>query len=149
MELPETKLELDIETYLDDSYISDRHHKVDIYRRLADARTLDDVERIREEVIDRFGRMPQSGTNLVEASAVKIAASLLEIEKVRMKKGKAALQFAEGRMLTRHQIETFRKATDCPLEFSVVGQATIFLDLGQVHADQRLSYLRGVLSKVS
>lgn len=148
IELPETKLELDIETYLDDSYINDRHHKVDIYRRLADARTLDDVERIREEVIDRFGRMPQSGANLVEATAVKIAASLLEIEKVRMKKGKAALQFAEGRMLTRHQIETFRKATDCPLEFSVVGQATIFLDLGQVHVDQRLSYLRGVLSKV-
>ncbi len=148
IELPETKLELDIETYLSDSYINDRHHKVDIYRRLADARTLDDVERIREEVSDRFGRMPQSGVNLVEATAVKIAASLLEIDKVRLKRGKAVLQFAEGRMLTRHEIETFRKATDCPLEFSVVGQAAVFLDLGQVHVDQRLNYLRGVLCKV-
>jgi transcription-repair coupling factor (superfamily II helicase) len=148
VELPQTRLELDIETYLSDGYINDRHHKVDLYRRLADARTLDDVERIRDEMTDRFGRMPQSATNLIEATAVKIAASLLQIEKVRIKRGRAVLQFAEGHMLTRHVIETFRKATDCPLEFSVVGQATTFMDLGPVHVDQRLSYLRGVLCKV-
>ncbi|PWB74595.1 transcription-repair coupling factor [candidate division GN15 bacterium] len=146
--LPETKLELDIETYLADGYVNDRQHKVDIYRRLADSRNLDDVERIRDEVTDRFGRMPQSAANLIEATAVKIAASLLEIEKVRMHGGIAHLFFREDRKLTRSEVEALRKGTDCPMEFSLIGIPRITIDLTSVSAIDRLSHLRGLLGKV-
>ncbi|MFH1687072.1 MAG: transcription-repair coupling factor [bacterium] len=146
--LPETKLELDVETFLSDDYINDRHHKVDIYRRLADCRNLDEVEKIREEVIDRFGSMPQSAVNLVDATAVKISAAMLELEKVKLRSGKVNLLFTKDRRLTRHEVEAFRRATDQPLEFGLVGRAKITLDLGQIAADNRLSYLRGVLGKI-
>jgi len=148
LELPQTKLELDVETHLAAEYVNDRHHKVDIYRRLADSRTLDEVEAIRDEVTDRFGAPPQSAVNLIEATAAKIAASMIDIEKIRLKKGKATLLFSEGKLLQRHEIEAFRKSTDCPLEFSVVGQATVFVDLRAVNENQRLAYLRGLLCKI-
>ena len=146
--LPETKFELDMETFLSDEYIGDRHHKVDVYRRLADCRNLDEVEKIREEVIDRFGSMPESAVNLVDATAVKISAAMLELEKVKLRNGMVNLFFTKNRQLTRHEVESFRRATDQPLEFGLVGRAQIKLDLGQVAATDRLAYLRGVLGKI-
>ncbi len=146
--LPEVKLELDYELHISDAYVSDRHQKVDVYRRLADARTLDDVEKIRDEVTDRFGRMPLSTVNLIEATAVKIAAAALEIEKVRLKSGRAKLVFNEGRQLNRSEVEAFRKATDCPLSFDLAGCSTIKIDLGAINVDKRLNYLRNVLCKI-
>jgi len=148
IELPETRLESDIEIHLPDSYVNDPQHKVDIYRRLANSRTLDDVEHIREEVIDRFGKPPTSAVNLFEATAVKISASLLEIEKVTVRSGRVQMFFAENHKLTRHEVESLRKATDHPLEFSLIGHPRIDLDLAQVNKDERLAYLRGLLGKV-
>ena len=146
--LPEAKLELDYELHISDAYVDDRHQKVDVYRRLADARSLDDVEKIRDELIDRFGRMPQSTVNLIEATAVKLAAAALCIEKVRMKSGRAQLTFNKGRQLTRCEVESFRKATDCPMSFDLAGRVGIGLDLGRVNIETRLNYLRNVLCKI-
>ena len=115
---------------------------------MADARTVDDVEKIRGEVTDRFGRMPASTVNLIEATAVKIAAAALEIENVRLKSGRAKLVFKEGRQLTRSEVESFHKATDCPLSFDLAGRATISIDLSAINVDTRLNYLRNVLGKI-
>ncbi|MCP4684580.1 MAG: transcription-repair coupling factor [bacterium] len=148
IELPETRLESDIETHLPDTYVNDPQHKVDIYRRLANSRTLDDVENIREEVVDRFGKPPQSATDLFEATAVKISASLLEIEKVTVRSGQVRMFFSEEHKLTRHEVESLRKGTDLPLEFSLIGHPRIDLDLAQINQHERLAYLRGLLGKV-
>ncbi len=146
--LPETKLELDVETHLSDQYVNDRHQKVDIYRRLADATNLDQVEQLRDEVTDRFGRMPQAATNLFDAAAAKISAAMLELEKVKLRGTRANLFFIEGRQLTRAEVEGFRRATDQPMEFGLVGRAQITIDLGQIRDVDRLSYLKGVLAKI-
>lgn len=147
-ELPETKLELNVETHIPDAYVNDSQQKVDVYRRIADCRSLHDLEHIREEVEDRFGRLPESTVQLFDAAAVKIAAAIVGIEKVKLRSGKANLFFAESHQLTRHQVESFRKATDCPMEFSLVGHPRIDLDLGPINSHERLQYLRAVLSRV-
>ncbi|MEA3297101.1 MAG: transcription-repair coupling factor [candidate division Zixibacteria bacterium] len=148
MRLPEVKLELDMEVHISDAYINDRQQKVAVYRNLADARTLDEVEKIRDEITDRFGKLPQSANNLIEATAVKISASMLDIEIVRLKNGRATLFFNEGRTLERREVESFRRATDQPLEFSLAGKAQIMTDLLQIAEKNRLNYLRGLLGKI-
>jgi len=146
--LPETRLEIDVEIYLPDDYVNDRQQKVDIYRRLADSRTLEQVEKTRDEITDRFGNPPSSAVNLFDAAAVKIEAARLDIEKVRLRQGMVDIVFVKDRTLTRDEVESFRKATDCPMEFSFAGQSRITLDLSRIKENQRLSYLRGVLGKV-
>ncbi|MDD5426191.1 MAG: transcription-repair coupling factor [candidate division Zixibacteria bacterium] len=146
--LPETKLEMNIEIYLPDYYITDSRHKVDIYRRLADCYNLDQVEKIREEITDRFGHLPPSAVNLFEATAVKILAGMLGMKKVRIRDGRVTMRFSEEHPLTRKEIEAFRHATDQPLEFSLFGQTVITLDLSQINEQRRLNYLRGILVRV-
>jgi transcription-repair coupling factor (superfamily II helicase) len=146
--LPETKVDLDMELHLSSQYVTDRQQKVDIYRRLANARSLDEVENIRDEVTDRFGKLPQSAVNLLDATAVKISAAMLEIEKVRMRDGIVTLTFKKDRQLTRPEVESFRRATDHLMEFSLAGQAQVTIDLSQVAEIERLVYLRGVLGRI-
>ena len=146
--LPDTKLEMNIEIYLPDNYVNDNQHKVDIYRRLADSVNLDTVEKIRDEITDRFGRPPQSAVNLIEAAAVKILAAMLGMEKVVIRNGRVTLVFDNERQLTRAEVEAFRRATDQPLEFSLFNQTQIMIDLSQIKENDRLAYLRGILAKV-
>lgn len=146
--LPDTRLEMDIEIYLPDDYIGDNAHKVEIYRRLADSRTLDNVEEIRDEITDRFGSPPNSVVNLFDATAVKILAATQEMEWVRIRQGMVQLHYAAERKLTRPEVESYRRATDRPLEFSLVGDPIISIDLGQINEHERLAYLRGVLGKL-
>ncbi|MBD3402079.1 transcription-repair coupling factor [candidate division GN15 bacterium] len=146
--LPDTRLELDEELFLPETYVNDNQQKVEIYRRVADCRNLDELERLRDEITDRFGRPPQSAVNLFDAAGVKICAALLDLEKVTMRSGRVNLFFEENHQLSRAEVEAFRGATDQPMEFSLLGHARITLDLGQINRDTRLAYLRGVLSKV-
>ena len=146
--LPETKLETDLEIHLPDRYVNDNQQKVDIYRRLADSRSLDEVEKIRDEVTDRFGRPPQSAVNLFDAAAVKISAALIQIEKLSLRNGTAHMFFAEDKKLTRSEVESLRGATDCPMEFSLIEHPRITVDLSGVAPENRLSTLRGILGKV-
>ncbi|MFQ5499709.1 MAG: transcription-repair coupling factor [Candidatus Zixiibacteriota bacterium] len=144
--LPETRLEIDIETHLSDEYVTDRQNKVDIYRRLADARNLDTVEALREEVTDRFGRIPQSAVNLFDAAAVKISAAMLDVEKIVIRDGRVQIRFADGRMLQRTEVESMRRATDCPMEFSFSPRTEIRLDMTKIDRNTRLPLLRSLLN---
>jgi transcription-repair coupling factor (superfamily II helicase) len=146
--LPETKIETDIVMHLSDEYINDRQHKVDLYRRLADSRTLEEVEKIREEITDRFGRMPQAAVNLVDGTALKVAASLLEVEKVKLRSGRAVIEFNGNKKLERKEIESMRRVCDAPMEFSFADVNTVTIDLGGLKQTERLNYLKNVLSNV-
>jgi transcription-repair coupling factor (superfamily II helicase) len=145
---PETKLETDIEMYLDSSFINDRQHKVEIYRRLADSTSVDTITSIREEVTDRFGKLPQSATNLFDGTLVKVLASNIDIEKVKVKQGMVNLFFKEDRMLKRSEVESIRKATESPLEFSLTGSVQIIIDMIEIDEIKRLSELSTILESI-
>jgi len=131
---------------LSDNYVNDRQQKVDLYRRLADSRTLDDVEKIRDEITDRFGRMPQEAVNLIDGTALKVAASVLEVEKIKFRSGRAVIQFAETKKLTRKEVESLRQASDAPMEFRFADKNEVMIDLGAVNSNDRLVYLKKILS---
>lgn len=145
---PETKLETDIEMFLDSNYINDRQHKVEIYRRLAECTSVEEIDTARNEIIDRFGKLPQSAKNLFDGISVKILASNLDIEKVKVKKGIVNLFFKQDRMLKRNEVEGVRKATECPLEFSLTGNAQIIIDMTEINEIKRLSELSTILESI-
>jgi transcription-repair coupling factor (superfamily II helicase) len=143
---PDTSIELDLELFLSDEYVNDRQQKVDIYRRVADAKSIAAIESIREEVTDRFGRMPQSAVNLFDATAVKALASERMIEKVKLRKGLVTILFKEGRKLERREVEALRHTSDKPMEFSFAGRTQIGVNLTSLGEFERLGHLRMLLA---
>jgi transcription-repair coupling factor (superfamily II helicase) len=59
-----TQLNLGVDTRIPDEYIFDMSQRLRTYKRIASARSDEELERIREEVADRYGRLPDSVGNL-------------------------------------------------------------------------------------
>lgn len=59
-----TQLNLGVETRIPDEYISDTGQRLRSYKRIASARSDDELKAIREEIADRYGRIPETVENL-------------------------------------------------------------------------------------
>jgi transcription-repair coupling factor (superfamily II helicase) len=89
---PEPRLLTDWSAYLPDDYVPDEHEKLDVYRRLAEARTLDAVDELTLEMLDRFGQLPPPAVALFELRRLRVlgAGALAEALRVFHKPPQAA-----------------------------------------------------------
>lgn len=67
----ECKVELPITAHLSPEYVPSDRLRLDLYRRLADARESADIDAIREELIDRFGALPPEAERLVRVARLR------------------------------------------------------------------------------
>jgi transcription-repair coupling factor (superfamily II helicase) len=146
--LPDTKLEGSLDLYLPDNYVNIKQQKVDIYRRLSDCYRLDDIEALREEVIDRFGRMPDQATQLFDGAGLRLAAAITGAEKVKVDRLRITVEYPPAVEFTRSDIEAIRKAVDVPLEFSMMGGFKFTADLSAIKSNDRLPYMRKALDAI-
>jgi len=58
-ELNEVRIELPVDAHLPHDYISSERLRLEMYKRLAEVRADEDVDLIREELLDRYGAPPQ------------------------------------------------------------------------------------------
>ena len=77
-----TEINLHAPALLPESYCGDVNERLSLYKRLATARTLDDLIEIQEELIDRFGKLPEPAQALIETHRLRIIAEPLGVIKI-------------------------------------------------------------------
>lgn len=77
--IPEPSIEIGVDAYLPDTYVSDPRQKIEVYKRLVSARSLKEVEDLAEEAEDRFGPPPEPVMRLVQLSRVRVLAKELRL----------------------------------------------------------------------
>jgi transcription-repair coupling factor (superfamily II helicase) len=82
--LPEPRLLTDWSAYLPDDYVPDEHDKLNLYRRLADARSLDELDDLTLELLDRFGQLPPPAVALFELRRLRLLGAGGEVESLRV-----------------------------------------------------------------
>lgn len=65
------KVELPITAHLSPDYVPSDRLRLDLYRRLADARESSAIDAIRDELIDRFGELPPEAERLVRVARLR------------------------------------------------------------------------------
>lgn len=75
IDLPETSVEFDESALLPSHYISDNVERLNLYRKLSQAKTEEEVDEWEKEIEDRFGKAPKEAQYLIKGSRVKIYAS--------------------------------------------------------------------------
>lgn len=81
--------------FIPESYVEDQRERLNFYRRLSFCRSDESVEMIREELIDRFGRIPIEVDRLLEVIKVKIILTKLSIQKFEETPSQLVLTFDE------------------------------------------------------
>ncbi|MCX7913532.1 MAG: transcription-repair coupling factor [Thermodesulfovibrionales bacterium] len=89
-----------LSAYIPEKYISDISLRLNIYRRLSMSKSIDDLEDLKEELIDRFGSLPPEVLFLFHIMRLKIYATKLYITKII--EGSSKIRFF---FITDHQNE--------------------------------------------
>ena len=82
-ELPEVVVDLALSTAIPDDYVPSRQRKLELYRRIAELRSLDELAALREELRDRYGPPPEPMRNLLYGVEVKLRAVVAGATEVR------------------------------------------------------------------
>ena len=96
---PQAVLDLPLEAHLPTEYVPDEAQKLELYRRLARARSAEDLAAFRQEVTDRFGAMPAPVARLVEVAGLRLAAEAAGVASISREQGWLVVRF--GASLTR------------------------------------------------
>ncbi len=91
----EVLLELEYTGFIPDSYIKDAQTKMELYKKIAGIRTQEELNAVWEELLDRFGPLPDEVESLLSLAKIRIICHKLSISSLREKKNTVYVEFAE------------------------------------------------------
>lgn len=89
------ELNLAVEAYIPDDYISDSKQKINMYKRFQAVDSPEEIEDITEELIDRFGDYPVEVEHLLMVCQLRIEARKQHVETIKEIKNKLFVTFDE------------------------------------------------------
>jgi transcription-repair coupling factor (superfamily II helicase) len=90
--------------FIPEFYVEDPAERLSLYRRLSFSHSDDEVERIREEMVDRFGRIPMEVDHLLEVIKVKILLTRLSIRKFEETPSQLVLTFDKATRVSPQRV---------------------------------------------
>ncbi|VAW34953.1 Transcription-repair coupling factor, partial [hydrothermal vent metagenome] len=101
----EPELQLRVSQYIPDDYIPDTRQKIGIYKQLATARTNEELDLLADELIDRYGRLPEVVENLLQVSSLKLSLKAIGATELSQKGARLHLSFKAASNGTRQTTE--------------------------------------------
>ena len=102
-------LETDLNLIIPDSYIADISERLNVYRELDNTKTIDDVDKIKESLIDRFGEIPVETINLLKTLTLRWEAKKLGFTKLVLKNNICIAYFIQDQNSRYYQSESFTR----------------------------------------
>lgn len=89
-------IELQVDAFVSDQYVADARQKIDAYKRILSIRSLADAEDVAEEVVDRFGSMPDPVKNLLDIARLKVLCMGAGVTSISQIKDQVTVKFLPG-----------------------------------------------------
>jgi len=117
---PEPRLSTDLDAFLPDDYVGEAEEKVAFYKRLADAREVDAVDTLEEELRDRFGRLAVPAEALFDLRRARILGSITGLTSITLRHNKIELELASPP--TPQELRQWMQRIRHPVEFAATGR---------------------------
>ncbi len=88
-----TEINIHAPTLFPDAYLPDVHIRLVLYKRVANAKNPEALKLLKEEIIDRFGLLPEEGLLLFKVTQLKLLASAIGIRKIDINAKGARFEF--------------------------------------------------------
>lgn len=141
------EIRLPISARLSEDYVPDVGQRLVLYKRLASAPNEDEVARIREEILDRYGSLPTEAEYLFEVIRIKILARALGIAAVDLAGGEVVLTAAACSKLDPARL--VRLLTQPASEIRVTPNQKIFATVDSTQPYLLFPSIRGVLKRLA
>jgi transcription-repair coupling factor (superfamily II helicase) len=143
----ESKINLAVEAYISDKYISDSSQKVSIYRRIAQISSDEESADMMKELEDRYGRLPAQVRRLFAISETKRLAQNLRIKEVASVGNEVCLLFDVAR--TQVGTETIVKMVKSDNNLRLLPPSQLMINVDGLGQDQQLMTIKNVLHQLA
>ena len=84
-------IDLPVSAYFPNAYVPPGRVKIELYRRLSNVRSFEELNQFRDELRDRFGAVPAPAGRLLEVKEVQLLCRNWKIEEVRLEENRFAV----------------------------------------------------------
>ncbi len=141
-----TEINLHTPALLPDAYCGDIHQRLVIYKRLANCNTTEDLDEMHQELIDRFGLLPDPAKALLDCHRLRIAAKPLGIIKVDASSEAIQIQFVPSPPIDPMKIITLIQTKR---HIKMVGQDKLRIELKYGELNQRVLAIKNFFNELA
>ena len=88
-------IDLSFDAHIPESYVESLTLRLDVYRRIADIRSVEDSEDVKDELWDRFGKIPKAVNGLIDIALIRNRAHALGVYEIRQNDSEVQLYVKE------------------------------------------------------
>ncbi len=141
----EVEIDLSINSFIPDYYIKDSATKLGFYQRIQRTNSAAKLDLLADEMVDRFGDIPQETENLLRIAALKIYCHDLRIKSVKQKAGIVYMTFTEDTLITVDNVFAIAQKYQRRLSYGKVGEELVIkVTVGSLGAKECLDLVKDV-----
>jgi transcription-repair coupling factor (superfamily II helicase) len=144
---PQVEIDLGAPALLPDDYLPDVNARLVLYKRIAAAATLEALDELQVEMIDRFGLLPEPARNLLYSTALRLIATPLGVEKIEANDEGAQLHIGEQHRL--EPLKIIQLIQQQPQRVRLNGQDRIQLIAELESVEQRKAQIEQLLTELA
>ena len=140
------EINLNLPALLPDSYCGDIHERLVLYKRLANCDSAEELDGLKEELIDRFGLLPEAGEVLLAVHRLRLETQRFGIARLDVGPEASSIQFIPNPpvdpMKLIRLIQTKR-------EYKLAGPDRLRIDKTAPTLEKRVELVRGFLREIT
>ncbi|MEI7456922.1 MAG: transcription-repair coupling factor [Nitrosomonadales bacterium] len=140
-----TEINLHSPALLPNDYCGDIHQRLVIYKRFANCSSQTDLDNMQQELIDRFGLLPEAAQTLLDCHRLRISAKPLGICKVDASEDAIVIQFVQNPPIDPMKIITLIQSRR---HIKMVGQDKLRIEVKQADLAQRVLAIRNFINEL-
>ena len=143
----EVEINPGIACIIPDTYLPDVHERLILYKRIASANNEEELKDLKIEMIDRFGLLPDSTSNLFESSSLKNYSNDIGVLKINIYDDKAEITLNEKNSIDASKIINLIQTQ--PTQYQLKNQNTIVINESMEPDMSRISKISKLLSTIA
>lgn len=144
----DTTIEINADAYISEKYIKDLGHKIEIYKKIASIRDIDDMYKIVEEIRERFGNIPLSTQNLLLISYIKSIARNLKITSIIQNGKNIRIQFKDDSAVNAERISSILHKYNGRVTFNATEEPYFIYNVPAMDQYKMLTDLREIMESL-
>jgi transcription-repair coupling factor (superfamily II helicase) len=136
-----TEINLHAPALLSEDYCADVHERLVLYKRLANCETLEELEAMQEELIDRFGLPPEPAKCLLESHRLRIISKAFGVARIDASPETLTLQFIPNPPVDSSKIIRLVQSRK---NFKLSGPDRLRIDTSMPDVPARIAQVRAV-----
>ncbi|KGM97141.1 transcription-repair coupling factor [Clostridium novyi A str. 4552] len=141
----ETTVDLKVDAYIPRNYIKDEVQKIEVYKKIANIDSKENMMDIQEELEDRFSEIPPSVDNLINIAYIKTIANSLGIVEVKEKPNEVIIKFQNKEYINPKLIKGIMNKYSKNVMFKLGDEPSLGYNTRKIKKEELILHLREFL----